>query len=210
MKVFSEESRGKISETLKRKGIRPPSRFGSKHSETAKKRMQVSAKNRPPISEKTRRKLQEATRGESHPMWGRHHSEETRGKIKEARKKQNGENHPRWQGGFPKCSDCGKKLSSYKSTHCQSCMFKGARNFNWKGGITSTRNKIYQSPEYQLWRDGVFVRDGYTCQKYETRGVKLHAHHIRNFSQFPELRFVIDCFIKTFLIVFCHIVIIGG
>ena len=30
------------------------------------------------------------------------------------------------------------------------------------------------------------------CQKYGTRGEKLHPHHILNFSDHPELRFAID------------------
>ena len=34
-----------------------------------------------------------------------------------------------------------------------------------------------------------FARDNWTCQKYKTRGVKLHPHHILNFSSHPELRF---------------------
>ncbi|MCH7772482.1 MAG: HNH endonuclease, partial [Bacteroidetes bacterium] len=48
------------------------------------------------------------------------------------------------------------------------------------------------SIEHSLWREAVFSRDGWTCQKCEELGIKLHPHHIQNFAQFPELRFAID------------------
>ena len=38
----------------------------------------------------------------------------------------------------------------------------------------------------------MFERDNFTCQKYDIRGGLLVAHHINNFSEFPELRFAID------------------
>ena len=57
----------------------------------------------------------------------------------------------------------------------------------------STKNKrIRQSIEYRLWREAVFARDNWTCQKYKIKGGKLHPHHILNFAEYPELRFAID------------------
>lgn len=69
---------------------------------------------------------------------------------------------------------------------------KGERNHNWKGGINPINDTIRKSLEYKLFVDSVFARDGYTCQKTKIRGGKLHAHHILNFAQHPELRFAID------------------
>jgi hypothetical protein len=69
---------------------------------------------------------------------------------------------------------------------------KGEKHPNWKGGIAPLRNKIRGSIEYHLWSKAVFLRDNFTCQKYGIRGGKLSAHHINNFSSFPELRFAID------------------
>lgn len=37
-------------------------------------------------------------------------------------------------------------------------------------------------PAVAEWRAEVFKRDGYTCQQCEKRGGKLHAHHIRKWS----------------------------
>lgn len=51
---------------------------------------------------------------------------------------------------------------------------------------------IRRSIEYRLWREAVFARDNWTCQKYGIRGGTLHPHHILNFSSNPELRFAID------------------
>lgn len=70
--------------------------------------------------------------------------------------------------------------------------FMGEKSPNWKGGITPENTKVRNSIDFQLWRGAIFARDNFTCQKYGIRGCVLHAHHIQNFSQYPELRFAID------------------
>ena len=47
-------------------------------------------------------------------------------------------------------------------------------------------------PDYKKWRNKVFQRDNYTCQKCKVFGVKLNAHHIKEWAVYPELRFEID------------------
>lgn len=69
---------------------------------------------------------------------------------------------------------------------------KGEKSYLWKGGITTENIKIRNSIEYKLWRNSVFARDCYTCQKTGIKGIKLVAHHINNFSEKFELRFAID------------------
>jgi hypothetical protein len=74
---------------------------------------------------------------------------------------------------------------------------KGDKSWNWKGGITPENRRIRHSIDFDLWRVSVFARDNWTCQKCRGRNgngkeIYLHPHHIKNFSQYPELRFAID------------------
>lgn len=86
------------------------------------------------------------------------------------------------------------KIAWNKGRKCP--QLSGDNNNFWKGGVSkinrTERENVMGSIEYKLWHDSVFARDGYTCQKYGTRGGDLHAHHIQNFSSHPELRFAID------------------
>jgi hypothetical protein len=61
----------------------------------------------------------------------------------------------------------------------------------WKGGVTPERERIRHSIEYRLWRESVFARDHWNCQNCGYHG-DMHAHHIKSFADYPELRFAID------------------
>lgn len=65
-------------------------------------------------------------------------------------------------------------------------------NWNYKGGISPINKRIRKTIDYKLWREAVFYRDDWACQRCGTKGGKLHPHHIRNFSQYPSLRFEVD------------------
>lgn len=43
----------------------------------------------------------------------------------------------------------------------------------------------------QAWSKAVLERDGYTCQRCHAQS-GLHAHHIKAWSKYPELRFNLD------------------
>lgn len=66
------------------------------------------------------------------------------------------------------------------------------KHWNWKWWITELSKKDRNSLEYKLWRDAIFARDWYACQICLEKWLKIHAHHILNFSSHPELRFAID------------------
>lgn len=60
----------------------------SRSEETRRKiSVAMSGKKRKPFSEEWKRKISEATTGERNPNFGKHHSEETRKKMSEARKR---------------------------------------------------------------------------------------------------------------------------
>ena len=158
-------------------------KLGYKHTEESLERMKVSAT-------------------------GRKHSKETIEKIKKNHK--GGSLGKNW-----KLSDKTKKIMSdtAKNTINHSGRFKrghdtrigmrnseeqrlsisGDRNWNWKGGITPENQKIRESLEYKLWREAVFTRDNYTCQKCgNNEGGNLNSHHIKNFAECKELRVAIN------------------
>ena len=92
-----------------------------------------------------------------------------------------------WNKGISMLKETKEKL---RKAHLG--MFLAEKHWNWKGGITPENIKIRRNIESRLWRESVFIRDNWTCQKCGEKGGKLNPHHIQNFSQFPELRFAID------------------
>lgn len=91
--------------------------------------------------------------------------------------------------------------------HKPSVIFRarGAKNWMWRGGITSENDKFRKSNKYKSWRKSVFERDNYTCQNCGIHGGELHADHIKPFAWFESLRLELsngrtlcsDCHRKT-------------
>ena len=69
---------------------------------------------------------------------------------------------------------------------------QGERNSNWQGGITPEYEKARKRKEMRLWRESVFTRDNWTCQKCGKKGGELNAHHLRPFAKYKELRTSIE------------------
>jgi len=100
---------------------------------------------------------------------------------------------------FPKISEAKKQFKHSEETKRKmATSHKGKphlskdKNPNWKGGITSQNSLIRHSQEYKLWRQSVFIRDGYKCLWCGQIGGQLQADHIKPFADYPELRFAID------------------
>ncbi len=60
---------------------------------------------------------------------------------------------------------------------------KGAKCSFWKGGLTDLVKQIKNSFEWKIWREKVFTRDNWTCQKCREKGGKLCPHHLRALHQ---------------------------
>ncbi len=165
------------------------------------------------VSERVKRILAEKSpfkRGHSPWNKGKPWSEEMKKRISQTNKERGiepkvkfvgfGENSPRWKGGNSKYLDCGKLLSSRDVKRCSLCFHlthKGEKAYNWKGGVRTEHQIIRDSIEGRLWRTSVFRRDNWTCIWCGARGrvgrsVRLNAHHVKPFSDYPELRFAID------------------
>ena len=70
---------------------------------------------------------------------------------------------------------------------------KGEKCYLWKGGISPMNNQIRSSLRYKFWEDSIKNIDNWKCKKCGKIEInKLVAHHILNFSAYPELRFAID------------------
>lgn len=67
----------------------------------------------------------------------------------------------------------------------------GNKNHKYIDGKSKDRTH-YESFEYKLWRNAVFMRDDYKCKNCKRKGIYIEAHHIKGWSQYPELRFAID------------------
>lgn len=115
-------------------------------------------------SKKHRENISKSKRGEKNPMFGKSPSKETLRKRSLSLKGKQAWNK-------------GKKCPQLVT--------------NWRGGITPENERIRHSMEFRLWREAVFARDNWICQKTGKRGARLHPHHILNFSNYPELRFAI-------------------
>lgn len=68
----------------------------------------------------------------------------------------------------------------------------GKDNPNWKGGISTGRNKVHLTQEYRQWRKSVFERDNYTCVICGEVGGRINAHHIKLYKDYPKLRLDIN------------------
>jgi 5-methylcytosine-specific restriction endonuclease McrA len=126
---------------------------------------------------------------------GKHPSEETRKKIGE---------HNFWRGKkHLQLTQLNKSRVFTPELRIEmSKRQQGKNGSNWKGGITPKNVTIRHSIEMRLWREAVFSKDNWTCQKCIKRGTYLHAHHILNYADSPSLRTAIDNGIA--LCIKCH------
>jgi len=132
-----------------------------------------------------------------------------RKKISEKMKEiQKGENNSNWKDGRSSDKNYMKKYKRdfYQKKYAKnnnygwtlerkrecSEMMKGKNSPLWIDGRTKENILIRNSYKYRAWRNQVFERDNWTCQICGKRGGDLEADHIKSFSLYPELRFVLS------------------
>jgi len=172
-KGHSPWNKGLTKETEERLDYYRPTIFKKGHNKG------LSAWNKElKLSDETRRKI-----GENNAKYwlGKKRSKETKEKISKTNKER--EIKPPSRKGVKIPEEHRKKMSEIR---------RGERGSNWQGGITKENRKIRSGIEFRLWRESVFARDNWICQKCKVKGGILHPHHIKNFFQYPELRFAID------------------
>jgi 5-methylcytosine-specific restriction endonuclease McrA len=88
------------------------------------------------------------------------------------------------------CLECGDlmQLFPYEAENGRRFCSKSCSDRNKDEGKTTEAQRIRASSAYAAWRTQVFERDDFTCQICSQRGGKLHADHIKRFSDYPELR----------------------
>lgn len=70
-------------------------------------------------------------------------------------------------------------------------MFTGENSPVWKGGINDVRWDRLK-PIYKAWRNSVYQRDNYCCQKCKKHSKHLQSHHILNWKDYEENRYEIN------------------
>lgn len=69
---------------------------------------------------------------------------------------------------------------------------RGIETNHWKGGVSRDTHSL-TNPDYKRWRNEVFKRDGFKCKMSSGEcGIYIEAHHILSWSEYPELRFIIN------------------
>ena len=69
----------------------------------------------------------------------------------------------------------------------------GEKAYHWKGGLTTRERKILMSRKpYLQWRISVLDRDEWTCQNCLTKEGQLHAHHIKPWALYKDLRYDVN------------------
>lgn len=98
----------------------------------------------------------------------------------------------------------GKKFSEEarkRLSEAKKGKYTGADHWNWKPNKENSYQSERTSYKAKQWSKDVRERDNHTCVKCENKE-RLHAHHVKSFKEYPELRYDLNNGIT--LCVSCH------
>lgn len=119
----------------------------------------------------------------------------------------NGSDAPQWIGGDRgprKCQFCGGEFTKrktqsirtfWKQKFCsKDCADRGGFRYSGKDhpNFREEARRKNRGGSHHKWVNAVMSRDKATCQHCGATEVELHAHHIKSFKDYPELRFDVD------------------
>jgi predicted restriction endonuclease len=138
-----------------------------------------------PCSDEKKEKLRQSNLGKKHNI-----SPEGMEKIKK--------NLPSgWNKGMSWSSETREKIrqtrlgkkASLETRIKKRLVMLGTKNHNYKHGKSADSRIHYNDLRYKLWREAVYERDNYICQKCFIRGGYIEAHHIKGWTHYPQLRY---------------------
>ena len=116
--------------------------------------------------------------GENNPSYGKKHTKERLEENRVATTKR--WQDPEWRAKVLKAR-IGTQVAWNKGKKIP--QWSGKKHPNWKGGITPLRSQIRALLDNEQWRNIIFERDNYICQKCGVRGGRLEAQHIKAFNK---------------------------
>ena len=109
-----------------------------------------------------------------------------------------GENNPNYRGGKEQICQCGAKFWVIPAVERKFCSKPCADKYGFR--YTGEQHPNYRKEarrrnrggSHHKWVNAVVSRDQATCQHCGNTNVELHAHHIKSYKDYPELRFDIN------------------
>lgn len=119
-----------------------------------------------------------------------------------------GDNNPSWQENQARekvCAGCGatygprpkQPITTFKHQKfcCKPCADKHGVRYRGPDNVLYRRDALRRNKrrgEHKAWAQKVISRDGAICQRCGASEVELHAHHIKPFETYPDLRYVVE------------------
>ena len=90
---------------------------------------------------------------------------------------------------FNLTADRTKSCGCLRSSNFKDCpVLRGKNHPNWKGGISGDRSRMMSTKVYKTWRQAIYEKDKFTCQKCGQVGYELNVHHIESYAEHENKR----------------------